>query len=133
MWGIVYISHRLAEVQQITTRATFLRDGRNVGTYATAELDRPRMLELLARADANTPALAIGEKAATPLNTSTAQPAVNRTVVLDVVDLQQTIGGPTVSLKVCAGERVGLYGLVVPVDLSSCMRCMGRQERSLVG
>ncbi len=39
--GIVYISHRLAEVQQITTRATFLRDGRNVGTYATAELDRP--------------------------------------------------------------------------------------------
>ena len=41
--GIIYISHRLEEVQRIADRVTVLRDGKNVGTQCVSELD-PRTL-----------------------------------------------------------------------------------------
>jgi ABC-type sugar transport system ATPase subunit len=37
--GIVYISHRMAEVFEIADRITVLRDGRRVGTWAIGETD----------------------------------------------------------------------------------------------
>ncbi len=36
--GIVFISHRLAEVDEISDRVTVLRNGRNVGTWAAGEI-----------------------------------------------------------------------------------------------
>jgi ribose transport system ATP-binding protein len=36
--SIIYISHFLEEVRQIATRLTILRDGRSVGTHATADI-----------------------------------------------------------------------------------------------
>ena len=41
--GIIYISHRLEEVRRIADRITVLRDGKNVGTQTSSELD-PRTL-----------------------------------------------------------------------------------------
>jgi len=38
--GIIYISHRLQEVDDIGDRVTVLRDGRKVGTYRSDTLDR---------------------------------------------------------------------------------------------
>lgn len=35
--GVVYISHRIAEVRRITDRITILRNGRTTGTFATSE------------------------------------------------------------------------------------------------
>jgi ribose transport system ATP-binding protein len=37
--GIVYVTHRLQEVFQLSDRVTVIRDGRNAGTFATGEVD----------------------------------------------------------------------------------------------
>ncbi|MGY1641987.1 sugar ABC transporter ATP-binding protein [Geodermatophilus sp. SYSU D00703] len=37
--GVIYVTHRLNEVFQISDRVTVLRDGSNVGTFRTAETD----------------------------------------------------------------------------------------------
>ena len=42
--GIVYISHKLDEVFRLSNRITVLRDGRSVGTAATSDLDKPRVI-----------------------------------------------------------------------------------------
>ncbi|HEX8139218.1 MAG TPA: ATP-binding cassette domain-containing protein [Pyrinomonadaceae bacterium] len=42
--GMVYISHKLEEVFRLSDRITVLRDGRTVGTDATADLDQARVI-----------------------------------------------------------------------------------------
>ncbi|MEJ2583092.1 MAG: sugar ABC transporter ATP-binding protein, partial [Acidobacteriota bacterium] len=42
--GIIYISHRLQEVDDIGDRVTVLRDGRKVGTFANGRLERPTLV-----------------------------------------------------------------------------------------
>jgi D-xylose transport system ATP-binding protein len=42
--GMVYISHKLEEVLRISDRVTVLRDGRTVGTNATADLDEGQLI-----------------------------------------------------------------------------------------
>lgn len=42
--GMIYISHKLHEVFQISDRITVLRDGRTVGTEATKDLDEGRVI-----------------------------------------------------------------------------------------
>ncbi|MGO9589498.1 MAG: sugar ABC transporter ATP-binding protein [Candidatus Acidiferrales bacterium] len=42
--GIIYISHRLAEVFQLSDRITVLRDGKTVGTGPTAQSDQQRLI-----------------------------------------------------------------------------------------
>ncbi len=43
--AIVYITHKLNEVFDISDRATVIRDGAIVGTFDTAELDLPKLVE----------------------------------------------------------------------------------------
>lgn len=49
--GIVYISHRLEEIQQIGDRVSVLRDGRMVATRATAGLTLEAMVRLMVGRD----------------------------------------------------------------------------------
>jgi len=42
--GMIYISHKLEEVFRISDRITVLRDGRTVGTSATAEMDEAQVI-----------------------------------------------------------------------------------------
>ena len=45
--AIVYISHRLGEIEAIADRAVVLRDGRNAGALARGEIDRDRLVHLM--------------------------------------------------------------------------------------
>ncbi len=45
--AFVYISHRYAEVAEISDRVTILRDGTNVGTYEIKDLAFDKMIELM--------------------------------------------------------------------------------------
>ena len=45
--GIIYISHRLDEIDAIADRVTILRDGVHVATRVKSELDRERMIALM--------------------------------------------------------------------------------------
>jgi len=107
--GIVYISHRLEEVDRLADRVTVLRDGRHVATRTRAELvkpgspreglDRGEIIRLMV-------GRAIGEtfpKRSVPIGD----------VVLDVRGVGcRAVGLESVDLSVRAGEIVGLAGLV---------------------
>jgi ABC-type sugar transport system ATPase subunit len=43
--GIVYVSHRIPEVMEITDRVTVLRDGKLIGTYTTADITPDALIE----------------------------------------------------------------------------------------
>jgi len=46
--GIVYVSHRMAEIRALADRITVLRDGRRVATVAATEADEVKLIELMA-------------------------------------------------------------------------------------
>lgn len=46
--AVIYISHRIREVQRISERVSVLRDGRSQGTFLTTELTEGRIIELIA-------------------------------------------------------------------------------------
>jgi len=45
--GIIYISHRMDEIQRITDRVTVLRDGEFVGTKNTSEIDISEIIHMM--------------------------------------------------------------------------------------
>ena len=49
--SIIYISHRLHEIQEIADRVVVLRDGRNVGALAREEINHERMVRMMVGRD----------------------------------------------------------------------------------
>lgn len=49
--SIIYISHRLDEVEKLADRAIVLRDGRNAGELARHEIERERMVRMMVGRD----------------------------------------------------------------------------------
>jgi ribose transport system ATP-binding protein len=49
--GIIYITHRLGEVQAIANRVVVLRDGRNAGTLTRDDITRDRMIQMMVGRD----------------------------------------------------------------------------------
>ena len=97
--GILYISHRLEEVLRIADRFTVLRDGAHVGTFRRSEVDRGRLLQLMAGRDL----AELYPKEAVPLGA----------VALETRGLGCAVAGVRdVSLSVRRGEILGLAGLV---------------------
>ncbi|MGF6757470.1 ATP-binding cassette domain-containing protein [Paraburkholderia sp. GAS42] len=95
--GVVYISHRIREVQRVANRITVLRDGRAQGTHDVATLTEQQIVELIVGGalDREFPAKAC---------------AAHEDVILDI----RSLSGPgfgNVSLQVRRGEIVGLAGI----------------------
>lgn len=96
--GVVYISHRLEEIFQISDRITVLRDGRHIVTSPASELDAEELVRLM-----------VGR----PLNelfTRTA--STPGEVALEIRGLSRAGEFGDVDLVVKRGEIVGLAGLV---------------------
>src|SRR5205085_1324864 len=96
--AILYVSHRLDEILHIADRVTVFRDGSKVGTFAAAELDEQRLIELIVGSSVD--------------RVFAEMPSVtNDEVVLEARDLW---AGPLrgVDLQVSRGEVVGLAGLL---------------------
>ena len=97
--AILYITHRLEEVLRLADRFTVLRDGGYVGTYPRAEVDRARLVQLMAGRDLKE----LFPKFAAPLGE----------IVLETRGLCHAPSGvKDVSLSVRRGEILGLGGLV---------------------
>ncbi|HJR22824.1 MAG TPA: sugar ABC transporter ATP-binding protein, partial [Dongiaceae bacterium] len=45
--GIVYITHRIAEIRRIADRVTVLRDGRKVGMMMAADADETKLIQMM--------------------------------------------------------------------------------------
>jgi rhamnose transport system ATP-binding protein len=96
--GIVYISHRLDELAQISDRVTVLRDGEVVATEPTGALSVRQVAELM-----------VGHE----LGAATAdRPAPAGEPVLDVAGLGRGGAFSGLDLQVRPAEVVALYGLV---------------------
>jgi ribose transport system ATP-binding protein len=97
--AIIYISHRLAEVERIADRVVVLRDGRHAGTLRRDELTRDRIVQLMAgRPFAYIPTRPAGPPGAARLR----------------LDAVRTARYPTAAVSLAAhrGEVLGIAGLV---------------------
>jgi rhamnose transport system ATP-binding protein len=100
--GCVYISHRLEEVMALSDRVSVLRDGRLMATLPIAEVTREGLIRLMVGRDVD-----LGLGIPKPPADTAAREAL---VLTDVGCAASRIAG--VSLRVHAGEIVGLAGLV---------------------
>ena len=101
--AIVYISHRLEELLEVGDRLTVLRDGRRVACAVRAEASVAWLVEQM-----------LGRPAGAP-SVPASPPATTALLEAGGLTLRCTDGRlllDRVSLQVCAGEVVGLYGLM---------------------
>ena len=96
--AVIYISHRMAEVNALADCVTVLRDGGYVGELAREELDQGRIVQMM-----------VGR----PLG-DFYQHKSERQIGKLVLDVRELAGGKVspASFKVHAGEVLGLAGLV---------------------
>jgi ribose transport system ATP-binding protein len=97
--SVLFVSHDLDEVREITDRVTVLRDGRTSGTVVTSEISRRELVTMI-----------IGREPAEHQQAATGT-GVRREVVLSVRDLCHG-GLSDVSFDLHAGEVLGFAGLV---------------------
>lgn len=97
--AVIYISHRMAEVFELGERITVLRDGRRVASLLPAEASPDSLVKLM-----------VGRT----VDTSYARRRASRPgeIVLQLKGLHSDHGVHGVDLAVCAGEIVGLTGLI---------------------
>lgn len=98
--AIVFISHKLEEIERIADSITILRDGRLVGDYAATDLSREDMVSLMVGREIGDlfPAKRLPDSAA-PL-------------VMEVSDLQVRDTDTSCSFSLRQGEILGFSGLV---------------------
>ena len=96
--AVVFVSHRLAEVLEIASRVTVVRDGKLVGVYNADEMTQARLGELMTGQLIENEVNARDRKDAAP--------------VLEVNGLSRAGEFDDVSFTIHAGEVVGLTGLI---------------------
>lgn len=96
--AVVFVSHRLAEVLEVSSRVTVLRDGRLVGVYQTEGMSQSRLTELMTGKTFDT--------------VVAAQDRSGGRAVLEVDRLTRRGEFEDVSLTIRAGEVLGLTGLI---------------------
>jgi ribose transport system ATP-binding protein len=97
--AIIYISHRLAEIEMLTDRVVVLRDGRNAGMLQRGEITRDRLVRLM-----------VGRAIEV---TSTRAAASAGSALLQIDQLRTArYSGAEVSLTVHRGEVLGIAGLI---------------------
>ena len=97
--GIIFISHRLAEVKRLAHRVTVLRDGKNAGELPRDEIEHDAMVKLM-----------VGREAST-LYQYESRPIGETALQVDGL-VTHTFPEHRLSFEVKAGEIVGIAGLV---------------------
>jgi ribose transport system ATP-binding protein len=97
--GVLYISHRLEEVQAVADRITVLRDGKMIGTWDAGSLNQRQMAELMVGRELS---MLYPDK----------RPAPTASPILEVVDLDVEDGKQIASFELRPGEVLGLGGMI---------------------
>ncbi|MBV9750339.1 MAG: sugar ABC transporter ATP-binding protein, partial [Acetobacteraceae bacterium] len=97
--GIIYVSHRMAEIRRLADRITVLRDGRKIATVATQDVSDTALIELMT-----------GRTAGALFPTIRTSPGET---LFEVARLSIADGSvKEASIHVRSGEVVGIAGLV---------------------
>jgi ribose transport system ATP-binding protein len=103
--GIVYISHRLQEIERLADRAVVLRDGRHAGSLSRHEISHDRLVQLM-----------VGRAVARVSRAGVPRPGADSTREnsgLQIDGLRTArYPGAEVSLIIRRGEVLGIAGLV---------------------
>ena len=96
--GILYISHKLNEVLELTHRVTVLRDGQYIGTVKTSEITGDDIVRMMVGRDIGDiyppKATAVGD------------------IIFEIADLRLKASAPLTSFSLRAGEILGVSGLI---------------------
>jgi ribose transport system ATP-binding protein len=102
--GIIYISHKMEEIERLGDRITVLRDGQWVGTAPVAELPPPKLIQWM-----------IGREVSEQFPRHSAHPGEERLRLTHFSvfseGVSQRPAARDISLSVRAGEIVGIGGL----------------------
>jgi len=112
--AVVFVSHRLAEVLEISSRVTVLRDGRLVGVFPTEGMTPSRLTELMT---GTTFAQAV-----------MARDTADRPEVLRVEGLTRAGEYADIALTIRAGEVLGLTGLIGAGRTELCHTLFGMTQ-----
>ncbi len=96
--GIIYISHRLEEVFEITDRVTIMRDGDVKGTFQAKDLTRDKIIEIMA--------------GKTLMSQTDRKSTRTDELMLEVKNLTKLPRCNDVSFSLYKGEILGIFGLV---------------------
>ena len=96
--SVVFISHRLEELLQIVDTFTVLRDGKFIGAYPRAEVDKDKLISLM-----------VGRELS---NIYPKEPCEKGDVVMSVRGLCRSGVFSDISFDLHKGEILGVYGLV---------------------
>jgi ribose transport system ATP-binding protein len=103
--AIVYISHRLKEIERLADRAVVLRDGRNAGTLTKEAISHDRLVQLMVGRAV--------ERGSRPSASTAPRRGVDARAVLEIERLRTSrYPGAEVSLSVHRGEVLGIAGLI---------------------
>ena len=114
--SVIFISHKMDEIFEISDRVAVLRDGKNVGTVKTSETDAPTLVNMM-----------VGRSIENMYPKEIIHPGE---VVLEVKNISAK-GVRNVSFDVRAGEIVGMFGLMGSGRTEICETLFGK--RSLYG
>lgn len=96
--SILYISHKLEEVQEITDRVTVLRDGHRIGTVRAGEVSRRQLVQMM-----------VGREVEAPQKQTVVEPGAE---VLRVSNVGWGKLLDSVSFHLREGEILGVFGLL---------------------
>jgi len=100
--GILFVSHRLEEVLEISDRVTVLRDGEKIATFPTHQVSREKLIELM-----------VGTVPTETVEKRTGKvEAQNLPVLLQLRNVSVKGFASEVNITIRQGEIVGLFGLV---------------------
>ncbi|WP_062227930.1 sugar ABC transporter ATP-binding protein [Aureimonas frigidaquae] len=118
--AVVFVSHRLAEVLDVCSRVTVLRDGRLVGTYRTRGMTQTRLTELMTGRNFDACVHAPVARSGTP--------------VLAVEGLSRQGEYRGIDLSIMPGEIVGLTGRLGAgrTELALTLFGMNRPDRGRI-
>jgi ribose transport system ATP-binding protein/inositol transport system ATP-binding protein len=98
--GVIYISHRMEEIFQLTDRITILRDGNYIDTLATSSTNLDEVISKM-----------VGRELS--LYEADTKKSVDKdNVALELKDVSSRTGFTDISMKLYRGEILGIAGLV---------------------
>jgi len=118
--SIIYISHHLSELFQVADRVTVLRDGKVIDTLDVSEVDEGRLVGLM-----------VGRQVKYEHIDRSRNIDYGRTI-LEVKNLTHRYFFRDVSFKVCAGEIVGMSGLI-GAGRSEVAKCIFGLDKAVGG
>jgi ribose transport system ATP-binding protein len=97
--GIIYITHRMQEIERIADRVTILRDGQLIGTVNAKDVNGDDLVRLMT-----------GRVIGQVFPTIESQPGDQRFAIEHLTTADRAVRNATISVR--AGEIVGLAGLI---------------------